>query len=165
VHEKYELVTLSQPYVPGFLAFREVDHLMKLIDSSKKDSSHLFPQIILVDGNGILHINRFGLACHLGVLTGIPCIGCAKTIFAVDGINKDYLETIKLKYLQNDGDCYDLVGLKGSTWGTAYRCKSDEEPIILSIGHKVTLNSASLIVSWVSDGQVPVPVLIFKMMH
>lgn len=44
--------------------------------------------MILVDGNGIFHVNGFGLASHLGVLIDIPTIGVSKTVFAVDGLNK-----------------------------------------------------------------------------
>jgi len=120
----------------------------------------LYPQVILVDGNGILHINRFGLASHLGVLTGIPCIGCAKTIFSVDGINKDYLDSLCESSLKKDGDCVELVGKKGAVWGIAYKNKVYEEPLIISIGHKISLDSAVQIVSWVSDSQIPVPVKI-----
>ena len=88
LYEKYELVYLKQPYVPGFLAFREVEHLMKMFKDLKDINYSLLPEIVLVDGNGIYHSNRFGLACHLGVLIDIPCFGCSKTVFAVDGLNK-----------------------------------------------------------------------------
>ena len=88
VYEDYELVKIEEPYIPGFLAFREVKHLVKLIEKLKKDKTEFLPQVILVDGNGIHHIKEFGLACHLGVLADIPSIGCSKTVFALDGINK-----------------------------------------------------------------------------
>lgn len=88
LYEKYELVYLKQPYVPGFLAFREVDHLIKMFDDLRVYDKSLLPDIILVDGNGVFHSNRFGLACHLGVLTNLPTFGCSKTVFAVDGLNK-----------------------------------------------------------------------------
>jgi deoxyinosine 3'endonuclease (endonuclease V) len=41
----------------------------------------------MVDGNGILHVKRFGLACHLGVLVDIPTIGCSKSVYSIDGIH------------------------------------------------------------------------------
>ena len=88
LYEKYELVYLKQPYIPGFLAFREVEPLMKMFNDLVNFDNKLLPDIILVDGNGIFHSNHFGLACHLGVLINIPTIGCSKTIFSVDGLNK-----------------------------------------------------------------------------
>jgi len=87
VYEDYEIVELDSPYIPGFLAFREIPHLVKLIDKLKKTKPEYTPQVILVDGNGILHQNACGLASHLGVIVDIPTIGCGKTIFYVDGLN------------------------------------------------------------------------------
>ena len=78
VYEDYKLVKMDEPYIPGFLAFREVNHLVDLINELKKNKPEYIPQVILVDGNGILHNNGFGLASHLGVLIDIPTIGCSK---------------------------------------------------------------------------------------
>jgi len=69
------------------LAFREVPHLLHLIDRLRNTKPEFLPQVILVDGNGIFHQNGFGLASHLGVLANIPTIGCGKTVFYVDGIS------------------------------------------------------------------------------
>ena len=88
VYEDYELIKIEEPYIPGFLAFREVKHFVKLIEKLKQNKKEYIPQVILVDGNGILHIKGFGLASHLGVLCDIPTIGCSKTVFALDGITK-----------------------------------------------------------------------------
>lgn len=55
VYEDTQAITLDQPYIPGFLAFREVRFLIELIDRLKSTQPHLLPQVILVDGNGILH--------------------------------------------------------------------------------------------------------------
>ena len=76
------------PYVPGFLAFREVEPLVKLIKALENTNIDLMPQVILVDGNGILHAKQFGLACHLGVLVDIPTIGCSKSVYTIDGIHQ-----------------------------------------------------------------------------
>uniref|UniRef100_A0A0E0GWV4 Endonuclease V n=1 Tax=Oryza nivara TaxID=4536 RepID=A0A0E0GWV4_ORYNI len=59
VHEEFDVVRLQVPYIPGFLAFREV---------------------LMVDGNGLLHPRGFGLACHLGVLADLPTIGVGKNV-------------------------------------------------------------------------------------
>lgn len=98
MYKDYEFVHLDLPYIPGFLAFREAPHLLKLIEKLKKTKSQFIPQVILVDGNGILHQNGFGLASHLGVLANIPTIGCGKTVFYVDGIGvvKRILLSIKV---------------------------------------------------------------------
>ena len=104
VYEDYNLVKIDEPYIPGFLAFREVKHLVKLVDDLRINASQFLPQVILLDGNGILHSRGFGVACHLGVLTDIPTIGCSKSVFSVDGINKYKVEEIKDKYLTKKGD-------------------------------------------------------------
>ena len=56
VYEDYKLVKMDEPYIPGFLAFREVNHLVELINDLKKNNPEYLPQVILVDENGILHI-------------------------------------------------------------------------------------------------------------
>ena len=64
VYEDYNLLKIDEPYIPGFLAFREVKHLVKLVEDLKRNASQFLPQAILLDGNGILHSRGFGLACH-----------------------------------------------------------------------------------------------------
>eukprot|EP00798_Chlamydomonas_sp_ICE-L_P027585 gene27585-7220_t len=82
------------PYVPGFLAFREVPAYMVLIERAR--ASAFMPQLIVVDGCGTLHPSGFGSACHLGVVSGVPTVGVAKNLFAVDGIRKsDVMKSLK----------------------------------------------------------------------
>ncbi|XP_058222507.1 uncharacterized protein LOC131332345 isoform X5 [Rhododendron vialii] len=78
VYEDYSAVTLHIPYVPGFLAFREVPILLQLLEKMKTCDHPFYPQMLMVDGNGILHPRGFGLACHLGVLANLPTIGIGK---------------------------------------------------------------------------------------
>src|SRR5690606_16128584 len=66
----------SFPYVPGLFAFRE---LPTLIEALRRLPT--VPDLLLCDGQGLAHPRRFGLACHLGVLTGLPTAGVAKTPF------------------------------------------------------------------------------------
>ena len=124
VYENYKLVTIDEPYIPGFLAFREVKHFVNLIEELKKNSPKYIPQAILVDGNGIFHNKGFGLASHLGVLVDIPTIGCGKTVFAVDGITKRKVENINYYDLKEKGDSKKLIGKSGVQWG--YALKSTE---------------------------------------
>lgn len=161
LYEKYEFVSITQPYVPGFLAFREVEHLTKLIDELKRDKPELLPQIILIDGNGILHSNRFGLACHLGVLCNIPTIGCSKTVFSVDGINKFRVKEKAKSELKNSGDYFYLKGDSGDIWGAALKSTYETiDPIIVNIGHKISLNTSLNVVKNTTRFRVPEPIRI-----
>eukprot|EP00045_Choanoeca_perplexa_P007088 m.62312 g.62312 ORF g.62312 m.62312 type:complete len:178 (-) comp13929_c0_seq2:307-840(-) len=74
VYESHVMVKLTAPYISGFLAFREVPHLVALVKQLEHDAPAFKPQVILVDGNGELHHRGFGLACHLGVLVDIPTV-------------------------------------------------------------------------------------------
>ena len=88
LYEDYEYVILKEDYLPGFLAFRELAPTLELFRRLKEWNAELWPEAILVDGNGILHKRRCGYACHLGVLLKTPTIGCAKTFFDVDGLHQ-----------------------------------------------------------------------------
>lgn len=79
VYEDYNLVKLEEPYFPSFLAFREVKHFVKLIEGLKLNSPQFLPQVILIDGNGLIHPRQFGLAFHLGFSTDTTTIGCRKS--------------------------------------------------------------------------------------
>jgi len=110
---------MKEPYIPGFLAFKEVNHLVNLINDLKKNAPEYMPKVILVDGNGILHVKGFGLACHLGVLVVIPTIGCSKNVFNIDEINRIKVKEISNKFLNKGGDYYPLIGDSLEQWGWA----------------------------------------------
>ena len=150
---------MEEPYVPGFLAFREVNHLVALVNDLKKNSPQFLPQVILVDGNGILHVKGFGLACHLGVLVDIPCIGCSKHVFAVDGLTAKKVKEMSKKNLIKGGDYYPLIGDSGTNLG--YALKSNDEvinPMIISLGHKISNETSLKIVQKTIIHRVPQPI-------
>ncbi|XP_076345240.1 endonuclease V-like isoform X3 [Tachypleus tridentatus] len=135
VYESCFMVEVTKPYIPGFLAFREVEFFMKTVNELKANSSEYFPQVILVDGNGILHPKMFGLASHLGVLLDIPCIGVAKSLHFVDGLQRDV--------------SYRQKALK--------TCKAAKNPVFVSQGHRCSLESAIAVVKLCSIYRVPEP--------
>jgi deoxyinosine 3'endonuclease (endonuclease V) len=67
LYEDFEKETAEYPYIPGFLAFKEIPVYTILFDRLKASRPDLWPQILLVDGNGILHTRGFGCASHIGV--------------------------------------------------------------------------------------------------
>ncbi|CAL8270138.1 unnamed protein product [Gadus morhua 'NCC'] len=88
LYEDSQMVRLTAPYVAGFLAFRETPFLLEALQRLERNRPQLLPQVVLVDGNGLFHYREFGLACHLGVLSGIPCVGVAKNLLQVQGVTK-----------------------------------------------------------------------------
>ncbi|XP_048466623.1 endonuclease V isoform X4 [Rhincodon typus] len=102
VYEECWMVCLTTPYIPGFLAFRETPFLEEALKRLQLKDPSLLPQVIFADGNGILHHREFGVACHLGVLTDLPCVGVAKNLLHVNGLEEKYL--LKEKYFKQCGN-------------------------------------------------------------
>lgn len=132
------------PYVPGYLGFRESPVLIqaweKLADK---------PDLILVDGHGISHPRRCGIATHLGVLLDVPTIGCAKTILC--GRVEGELD-------QAPGSRALLVD-RGEMVGMALRTRAKALPIYVSTGHRISLDTAIEWVLRLCDGRrLPVPI-------
>lgn len=69
-----------------FLFLREVPFIQEILNRLKKEQPNIFPQVLMIDGNGFLHMRGCGQACHLGVVSGIPCLGVAKKLLYADGI-------------------------------------------------------------------------------
>ena len=114
------------PYIPGFLSFREVPAVLAALENISP-----MPDLILCDGQGIAHPRRFGLACHLGVITGIATVGVAKNRFIGEhsevGLDRGSWQPLQ--------DCGEIVG-------AALRTQTGVKPIYVSIGHKVNLTVA-----------------------
>ena len=120
IYENFLTVKLKLPYIAGFLAFREVEPILELLKTLKKTNSNIYPQIVIVDGNGTLHPRRFGLASHLGVLADIPTIGVAKNFLQIDdgeNLTMINVKSMAKKRLNKGGDTYLLEGKSGVIWG------------------------------------------------
>ena len=160
VHEVHHDVTFTQPYASGFLAFREVDFLLDLLAEVRRERPDVVPDVCLVDGNGELHVNGFGLACHLGVRAGIATIGIGKKMHAVDGMGKETIAADVMPELLAAKGKHSvmLTGASGKTWAAAVRGDSSHNPVFVSIGHNVSLQSAVDIVLDTFKYRIPEPV-------
>lgn len=116
----------SFPYVPGLLAFRELPAILAALEQLGRPAD-----LILCDGHGRIHPRRFGLACHLGLVTGLPTIGVGKSHFL---------------------GAYDPPGEARGDWnpvidhdeiiGAVVRTRAAVRPVYVSIGHRISLTTA-----------------------
>nr|XP_009420412.1 PREDICTED: endonuclease V isoform X3 [Musa acuminata subsp. malaccensis] len=159
VHEEFEVTRLQVPYVPGFLAFREAPMLLGLLNKMKANAHPFYPQLLMVDGNGLLHPRGLGLACHLGILAHLPTIGIGKNLHHVDGLTQSAVRQ-SLEARENyDKDLIFLTGKSGKTWGVAMRSiLGSSKPIYVSIGHRISLDSAISIVKTCCKYRIPEPI-------
>lgn len=117
---------ISFPYVPGLLAFREIPTVLAALDALPCP-----PGLVVCDGYGLAHPRRFGLASHLGVLTGLPTIGVAKNPFTFT-----YDEP-------GPGRAAASPLLAGAEEvGRALRTRDAVKPVFVSVGHRVSLDNA-----------------------
>lgn len=130
-------------YVPGFLSFREVPALVKVVKQFG-----LKPDLILCDGQGIAHPKRFGLASHLGVLLDLPSIGVAKSRLLGEHRQPG----------PEKGDQGPLLD-RGEVIGAVLRTRSRVKPVYVSTGHRVSLKTAvDLVLSLCSRYRLPEPI-------
>lgn len=120
------------PYIPGLLSFRELPLILAAIRKLE-----ILPDLIMVDGHGIAHPRRFGIASHLGLLLDKATIGCAKTRLcgshAMPG--------------EQSGNYTTLID-KDESIGAVLRTKNGVKPVFISIGHKISLENS---IHWVKQ--------------
>ncbi|XP_062362149.1 endonuclease V isoform X2 [Cinclus cinclus] len=184
------MVAVTAPYVAGFLAFREVPVLVEAVQRLQQKEPQLQPQVLLVDGNGLLHprgrlflespapcaapwyscslvscsyssplLAGFGTACHLGVLTDLPCVGVAKNLLHADGLVRDELHREQVRSLQRSGETFPLTGTSGKVLGMVLRSyNNSSKPLYVSVGHRVSLGTAVRLVRACCRFRVPEPI-------
>ncbi|XP_058026823.1 endonuclease V isoform X5 [Ahaetulla prasina] len=114
---------------------------------------------LLFVGCSSLLADSFGIACHLGVLTGLPCIGVAKNLLQVEGLANDELHKKQIQDLQAGGDAFPLTSTSGKILGMALRsCAKSTKPIYISVGHKISLLSAVRLVHSCCKYRIPEPI-------
>ncbi|GGS72495.1 endonuclease V [Nonomuraea spiralis] len=115
------------PYVPGLFAFRELPTLVEALERLA-----VTPDLLVCDGHGLAHPRGFGLACHLGVLTGLPALGVAKTPFV--GVHETP---------GPERGAWTPIVHEGLTVGRALRTRRDTKPVYVSPGHRISLETAT----------------------
>jgi deoxyribonuclease V len=115
----------SFPYIPGLFAFRELPGLLAALDRLS-----VTPELLVCDGQGLAHPRRFGLACHLGVLTDLPTMGVAKTCLVGVWEPPDTPR----------GSWSPLID-QGKTVGRVLRTREGVKPVFVSVGHRMSLDN------------------------
>ncbi|MET9800490.1 endonuclease V [Streptomyces sp. NPDC006368] len=126
VEEATAVGRVSFPYVPGLLAFREIPAVLAALDALTSA-----PGVVVCDGYGQAHPRRFGLASHLGVLTGLPVLGVAKNPF-----------TFTYEQPAPERGASSPLLADGEEVGRALRTQDGVKPVFVSAGHRVTLDAA-----------------------
>jgi len=130
------------PYIPGLLTFREAPILIKAFYKLKTR-----PDVLLVDGQGIAHPRSMGIAAHLGVLLGLPSIGCAKSrlIGTYEEPAMDRGNAVPLRH-------------EGRTVGMVVRTRTGVKPVYVSPGHKMGIDtSVQIVLSLCRGYRIPEP--------
>jgi deoxyribonuclease V len=130
VEQHLGISPLKFPYIPGLLTFREAPAIIKALRNLQRR-----PDVLLCDGQGIAHPRRLGIACHLGLLTDLPAIGCAKSRLIGSYQEPDEEKGARAPL---------LIGQEQV--GSVIRTRENVKPVFVSIGHKIDLPTAEQIV-------------------
>jgi len=133
---------VSFPYIPGFLSFREGPVVMEAFKKLKNE-----PHLLIFDGQGIAHPRRLGIAAHLGVILGLPAIGCAKSRLCGNYEEPGF----------EKGDASPLE-IKGEEVGTVLRSKRGVKPLFVSPGHLIDIKgSCEMVLAATAKYRLPEP--------
>lgn len=130
VEEHCALRPLVFPYVPGLLSFREAPALLAALRKLRRT-----PDALMCDGHGLAHPRRFGIACHLGVITGLPTLGCGKSRLV--GAHEEPARRRGARAVLCD---------RGEEIGAVLRTRDGVRPVYVSIGSGIDQRGAEMLV-------------------
>ena len=122
------------PYVPGLLSFRELPVVLRALERLERRRGNL-PALLVCDAHGRAHPRRFGLACHLGVLADLPTVGVAKSLLVGEHGELPRKRGARRPLVADGADGPETVG-------TALRTRTGVRPVYVSVGHRVSLDTA-----------------------
>ncbi|MGA3094009.1 MAG: deoxyribonuclease V [Dehalococcoidales bacterium] len=126
VEVETSVAELAFPYIPGLLSFREAPLVLELFEKLRHK-----PDLLFVDGQGIAHPRRLGIASHLGLWLDMPTIGCAKSRLCGQHDEVGH----------EAGSAAALI-LEGEVVGTVLRTRAGSRPLYISAGHKISLEES-----------------------
>lgn len=137
---------IDVPYIPGFLAFRELPLVLKTAELLE-----IQPDLFIFDGNGYLHPRHMGIATHASFYLHKPTIGIAKTYFRVDK-KTDYVKPDKTA-----GSFTDII-IGDEIYGRALRTHENINPVFVSIGNGISLDTSCIIALDMTDKESHIPI-------
>ncbi len=146
IEKKHFSGEITTPYMPGFLAFRELPLVLKTAELLTN-----IPDIYMFDGNGYLHPRHMGIASHASFYLNKPTIGVAKTYFRVDK---------KTDFIMPDSEAgsYTDIVIDGEIYGRALRTHTDVKPVFVSVGNFISIETATNITMQLVDKESHIPV-------
>ncbi len=147
-------VATALPYEPGYVGFRAAPFLAEALKTLKVDVA-----VALVRGHGFLHPRKCGVACHAGLVAGVPTCGVADSLLRVDGVDEAAIVSRARASLRL-GEALPIVGVSGTVWGAALRATSEPKfrPTYVSAGPGVSLGTAVKLAVACRRYRVPEPV-------
>ena len=137
---------IEVPYMPGFLAFRELPLILKTVQLLECS-----PDLYIFDGNGYLHPRHMGIATHAAFYLNKPTMGIAKTYFRVDQ-KTDYTEP------ENEAGSRTDIVIGGEVYGRALRTHTNVKPVFVSVGNGISLDTACMLAMKLTDRESRIPI-------
>ena len=147
LEKKHYSGNIEVPYIPGFLAFRELPLVLKTAEMLE-----IKPDIYIFDGNGYLHPRHMGIATHASFYLNKPTIGIAKTYFRVDK-KTDYTDP------ENEAGSYTDIVIDGEVYGRALRTHKNVKPVFVSVGNNISIDTACELAMDLTakESHIPIP--------
>ncbi|MBA4537134.1 endonuclease V [Bacillus aquiflavi] len=147
IEKVYSYGEITIPYIPGFLAFRE---LPLIIDTVKKLIN--LPDLYMFDGNGYLHYRHMGIATHASFFLNKPTIGVAKSYLKIQGT--DFMMP------KNQAGAYTDININSEVYGRTLRTTKNVKPIFVSCGNWIDLHtSTEIVMNCINkESRLPIPV-------
>jgi deoxyribonuclease V len=126
VEQRVAIRSVTFPYIPGLRSFRETPLALAALEQLAK-----MPDLLLIDGHGVAHPQRFGVASHIGLLLDMPTVGCSTTVPVGVAMDPDAEPGAWSPLTDNQ----EIIG-------AALRTRPGSRPIYVSTGHRISLETA-----------------------